>query len=67
MTKGDNNDIDDRALYPKGQSYVYRDQVVGLVRGYLPVLGWVAILLNEYQYVKFGVIMILALAAFMTR
>ncbi|KAH9232047.1 hypothetical protein K456DRAFT_1797713, partial [Colletotrichum gloeosporioides 23] len=39
MTKGDNNKVDDVALYPFGQTYVRQGQVVGLVRGYIPYVG----------------------------
>ncbi|KMP08582.1 signal peptidase complex catalytic subunit SEC11 [Coccidioides immitis RMSCC 3703] len=38
MTKGDNSKLRDVALYPPGQIYVYRTQVVGMVRGEVPWL-----------------------------
>lgn len=47
MTKGDNNDGDDVALYPPGQLMVGREEVVGLVKGYLPYVGWLSIGLQE--------------------
>ncbi|KAI1083237.1 putative signal peptidase I [Whalleya microplaca] len=56
LTKGDNNEVDDVALYPSGQKYVYRSQIIGVVRGYLPILGWMTILLSEYPYLKFVLI-----------
>ena len=31
LTKGDNNPVDDRGLYPKGQLWVREDQVLGKV------------------------------------
>lgn len=31
MTKGDNNAVDDTALYPEGHSFVYCENVVELV------------------------------------
>ncbi|OLN89780.1 Signal peptidase complex catalytic subunit SEC11-like protein 2 [Colletotrichum chlorophyti] len=43
LTKGDNNPVTDEALYPSGQVYVHREQVVGLVQGYVPWLGWITI------------------------
>ena len=46
LTKGDNNDVDDRGLYPPGKSYVEREEVVGAVRGYVPVLGWASMSRN---------------------
>ena len=33
LTKGDNNDRDDRALYNRGQMWINREHVVGKVRG----------------------------------
>ncbi|KAI0013347.1 putative signal peptidase I [Xylariaceae sp. FL0662B] len=56
LTKGDNNEVDDVALYPNDRKYVYRSEIIGVVRGYLPYLGWATILINEYPYLKFGLI-----------
>lgn len=39
LTKGDNNELDDVALYPPGRQYIYREEIVGFVRGYVPKLG----------------------------
>ncbi|KAI1772977.1 putative signal peptidase I [Hypoxylon cercidicola] len=61
LTKGDNNELDDVALYPGDRKYVYRDEIIGVVRGYLPFLGWITILLNEVPYLKFGLVGGLAL------
>jgi signal peptidase I len=47
VTKGDNNIIDDRVMYPNDQSYVYRHQIIGFVRGYMPFIGWTAIILQD--------------------
>ena len=33
LTKGDNNQVDDRGLYAPGQLWVKRDEVVGRARG----------------------------------
>lgn len=43
LTKGDNNAVDDRVMYPDGQEYVFREQIIGFVRGYVPLLGWIVI------------------------
>jgi hypothetical protein len=37
------NAADDVGLYPKGREFVRRDEVKGLVRGYLPFVGWLVI------------------------
>ena len=47
LTKGDNNIANDAALYPGDQKYATSDDVVGVVRGVMPFLGWPAIKLNE--------------------
>ena len=53
VTKGDNNEFDDVSLYPQGRAFISRDEVVGLVRGYVPFLGWVVIALQEVVWVKY--------------
>lgn len=35
MTKGDNNQIDDRGLYPRGQMWLRRDMVLGKAVAYV--------------------------------
>ncbi|EYE93859.1 S24/S26 family peptidase [Aspergillus ruber CBS 135680] len=52
LTKGDNNYIDDVGLYPPGRSWVRRDEVVGIVKGYLPSLGWLTIAANEMPWLR---------------
>lgn len=47
LTKGDNNEIDDVVLYPPGRQWVARDEVIGVVRGFLPMLGWATIFPKE--------------------
>lgn len=60
-TKGDNNDVDDVSLYPPGQTFVYRRQVIGLVRGYLPFVGLLTITVGKVPWTK--EIILLALLA----
>ena len=47
LTKGDNNEVEDTPLYPAERSSVYREEVVGLVRGYIPYIGWPILALKE--------------------
>jgi signal peptidase len=47
LTKGDNNEVDDVSLYPKGRSSVYRQEIVGLVIGYIPHVGKLILALKE--------------------
>jgi len=50
-------------MYPPGQSRVLRDDVVGLVRGYIPRLGWLTIILTEYPWLKIMAILGVAVGA----
>lgn len=53
LTKGDNNVADDTELYARGQDYLDRKlDLVGSVRGYVPAVGYVTILLSEHPWLK---------------
>lgn len=52
LTKGDNNSVDDRGLYASGQLWLTTNDVVGRARGFLPYVGMVTILMNEYPKFK---------------
>lgn len=41
-----------------------RDEVVGLVYGYIPYLGWITILLSGYPWVKIIALLALIVGAF---
>lgn len=43
LTKGDNNHVNDRALFSADQNYVRREDIVGVVKLFLPGVGWPAI------------------------
>ena len=49
VTKGDNNAVDDRGNYPNGQKWLKKRNVIGRAKGFLPYLGMVTILLNDYN------------------
>lgn len=53
LTKGDNNNIDDRGLYARGQMWLRRDDIMGRAKIVLPHLGMVTIILNDYPYLKY--------------
>jgi signal peptidase I len=61
LTKGDNNKVDDRGLYAPGQHFLQRRHIIGRVRGFLPVVGMVTILMNDYPYLKYALIASLGL------
>lgn len=46
LTKGDNNDIDDRFMYLPERPFALREEVIGLVRGYVPKMGWASLILQ---------------------
>ena len=53
LTKGDNNQADDTELYARGQSYLDRkEDIIGSVRGYVPGVGYVTIMLSEHPWLK---------------
>lgn len=39
-------------LYPFGQNYVLREQVVGLVVGYMPYVGWITLAARTFSGFK---------------
>ncbi|OLP85549.1 Signal peptidase complex catalytic subunit SEC11A [Symbiodinium microadriaticum] len=52
LTKGDDNGVDDRGLYLQGQLFLTRPEIVGLVVAYLPYLGILVLMLNDYLCLK---------------
>ncbi|VEU19409.1 DEKNAAC100323 [Brettanomyces naardenensis] len=64
LTKGDNNQGDDLPLYRYGQNYLDREKdILGSVKGYVPKVGYVTILITENQYFKYAIVGLLALSA----
>ncbi|KAK4051715.1 hypothetical protein OIO90_004665 [Microbotryomycetes sp. JL221] len=58
LTKGDNNMADDVGLY-NGMRYLKRSNIVGKVSGYVPYVGYVTILLNDYPKLKYALLAVL--------
>ncbi|KAH9423502.1 Signal peptidase complex catalytic subunit S11A [Dermatophagoides pteronyssinus] len=61
LTKGDNNSVDDRGLYAPGQLWLEKKDIVGRTRGFVPYVGIITILMNDYPKLKYAVLGILAL------
>ncbi|KDN49937.1 signal peptidase I [Tilletiaria anomala UBC 951] len=61
LTKGDNNDQDDLALY-NGPRWMQRKNIVGKVRGYIPYAGYVTIMLNDFPKLKYALLGLLGLS-----
>ncbi|KAF9645491.1 hypothetical protein BDM02DRAFT_3120175 [Thelephora ganbajun] len=66
LTKGDNNPVDDIALY-RGLKHLERRHVVGKVRGFLPYVGYVTIAMNDFPQLKYALIGGLGLLALVQR
>ncbi|VDN29127.1 unnamed protein product [Gongylonema pulchrum] len=62
LTKGDNNQVDDRGLYAPGQYWLTRKDVIGRAKGFVPYVGMVTILMNDHPKLKYAVL--IALGAF---
>ncbi|UYV66354.1 SEC11A [Cordylochernes scorpioides] len=60
LTKGDNNSVDDRALYAPGQLWLNKKDIVGKAKGFVPHVGIVTILMNDYPKLKYLVLTLLA-------
>jgi len=56
LTKGDNNSVDDRGLYAPGQLWLQKKDIVGRARGFVPYVGIVTILMNDYPKFKYAVL-----------
>ena len=61
LTKGDNNAVDDRSLYSPGQLWLERSDVIGRAKGFVPYIGMVTILMNDYPQLKYAVLGLLGL------
>jgi len=61
LTKGDNNYGDDRLLYARGQDWLHMNHIMGRAVGFLPYVGMVTIVMNDYPWLKYGLIMVLGL------
>ncbi|CAK4504235.1 unnamed protein product [Aphanomyces euteiches] len=60
LTKGDDNNAFDRGIYAPGQLWLQHEDIVGVARGFIPYLGYVNIVLNDYPLLKVLTIGILA-------
>ncbi|CAO1427696.1 unnamed protein product [Diamesa hyperborea] len=67
LTKGDNNSVDDRGLYAPGQLWLTKKDIVGRARGFLPYVGMITILMNEYPNFKYAILGILAIYVLLHR
>lgn len=66
LTKGDNNSVDDRALYPGMQTWIHKSDLLGFIEAYCPYIGYVTIMMNDYPMLKYSVLLILGLTVLMS-
>ena len=66
-SQGDNNQVDDRALYNRGQYWITPKEVVGRAGGMAPYVGMVTIIMNDYPKVKWTVLAILTALTLLNR
>lgn len=67
LTKGDNNAADDAALYARGQSYLARKDIIGRVGAYIPMVGYVTIMLSEHPWMKTAMLGLMGLVVVLQR
>ncbi|CCJ30555.1 unnamed protein product [Pneumocystis jirovecii] len=53
LTKGDNNRYDDLELYSKNQVYLDRENIIGVVKGFVPYVGWITLAMNDFPKLKY--------------
>jgi len=56
LTKGDNNAEDDKVLYGSSMKWLKRSNVIGRVKGFLPYVGYVTIVLNDFPQLKYALL-----------
>eukprot|EP01103_Thecamoeba_quadrilineata_P007656 TRINITY_DN17502_c0_g1_i1.p1 TRINITY_DN17502_c0_g1~~TRINITY_DN17502_c0_g1_i1.p1 ORF type:complete len:201 (-),score=15.04 TRINITY_DN17502_c0_g1_i1:16-618(-) len=67
LTKGDNNQVDDRGLYQRGQLWLKREHILGRAMGFLPYVGMVTIIMNDFPIVKYLLIAFLGFFVLVSR
>lgn len=56
LTKGDNNQVDDRGLYATRQLFIGKREAMGRAQAFLPYVGMLTIWLNDYPILKYVMI-----------
>lgn len=63
LTKGDNNLVDDRWMYPNGRRTLEFGDIRGTIYGVLPYLGMASVWIHEYPMLK---LMLVLFGAYLT-
>lgn len=61
LTKGDNNEVNDRGLYPNNMLWLNKEHVHARIVGFCPYIGYMTILLNDYPTIKYVFLIIMGL------
>eukprot|EP00923_Selenidium_pygospionis_P019280 GHVN01033733.1.p1 GENE.GHVN01033733.1~~GHVN01033733.1.p1 ORF type:complete len:181 (-),score=26.82 GHVN01033733.1:99-641(-) len=67
LTKGDNNNVDDRGLYNPKQLWLKKSNIIGTAIGVLPYVGMITIWLNDYPALKYAVVASMAFMVILGR
>lgn len=59
LTKGDNNEVNDRGLYHNRKHWLNKQHLQGRIKGFLPYIGILTILLNDYPKIKWLILIIM--------
>lgn len=67
LTKGDNNAVEDLGLYAKKQAYLnQKTDLVGTVKGYLPMVGYITILITENIYFRYTLLGLMGISSLLS-
>ena len=61
LTKGDNNPVNDRGLYEKGDLWLNKKHILGRIRMFCPYVGIATIILNDYPSLKWTILIIMGI------
>lgn len=67
LTKGDNNNGDDRGLYAPGQKWLLEGDVIGRAALRAPYFGMLTIYMTDYPNLKYAIIAVLGLCVLINR
>lgn len=59
--------VDDRGLYARDQLFLNRRHIIGKATAFLPRVGIVTIIMNDYPYVKYVLIGVLCIFVLTSR
>ena len=67
LSKGDNNPVDDRGLYPRNVLWLNKKHIIGKIRAYCPYVGYLTILLNDNPPIKYAVLGLMLLSVYLSK